>query len=44
MQLNALSVLAGLSLAAPFCHGQPVVGKPCLFSDYFAEWRTMEGS
>jgi hypothetical protein len=32
--------LGGLILAAPHCRGQEVVGKPCLFSDYFAEWRT----
>lgn len=36
----ASAILAGLSLAAPFCRGQAVVGKPCLFSDYFAEWRS----
>jgi len=32
-------LLAGLCLAAPICRGQAVVGRPCLFSDYFAEWR-----
>ena len=31
-------LLAGLCLAT-LCRGQAVVGKPCLFSDYFAEWR-----
>ena len=35
-----LAWLPMLLLAAPICHAQSVVGKPCLFSDYFAEWRT----
>jgi hypothetical protein len=33
-------LMAGLSLAGSLCQAQAVVGKPCLFSDYFAEWRT----
>jgi len=40
MNLITFSTLAGLILAAPPCHGQTVVGRPCLFSDYFAEWRS----
>jgi hypothetical protein len=40
MQRNTLFMLAGLCLAASICRGQAVVGRPCLFSDYFAEWRT----
>jgi|GEM_PF-1420695 hypothetical protein len=40
MQSRKLFILAGLSLAATLCRGQAVVGKPCLFSDYFAEWRS----
>jgi len=40
MNMKILVSLAALALAAPFCRGQAVVGKPCLFSDYFAEWRT----
>jgi len=40
MHTPSVFLLAGLSLATPICHGQAVVGKPCLFSDYFAEWRT----
>ncbi len=40
MQTPSVFLLAGLSLATPICRGQAVVGKPGLFSDYFAEWRT----
>jgi hypothetical protein len=40
MNTKRILLPAGLLLAATFCRGQAVVGKPCLFSDYFAEWRT----
>jgi hypothetical protein len=40
MHPNAIPILAGLALAAPLCAAPAVLGKPCLFSDYFAEWRT----
>jgi hypothetical protein len=40
MHFPSSLTLAGLALAASLCHAQSVVGKPCLFSDYFAEWRT----
>jgi hypothetical protein len=40
MNPRAFLFLIPLALAGPLCRGQAVVGKPCLFSDYFAEWRT----
>lgn len=40
MHFRPSLTLAALVLAAPLCQAHPVVGKPCLFSDYFAEWRT----
>jgi hypothetical protein len=40
MLLKPVFLLAPLFLAAAPGRAQAVVGKPCLFSDYFAEWRT----
>jgi hypothetical protein len=40
MHVRSTLTLAGLILTAPFGIARPVVGKPCLFNDYFAEWRT----
>ena len=31
--------LAGLLLAGSMAHGQTLVGRPCLFNEYFPEWR-----
>jgi len=36
----SLPILACLGLAGPLAADPAIVGKPCLFSDYFAEWRT----
>jgi len=38
--MGALLLGSGWTLAAPFNDIREAVGKPCLFSDYFAEWRT----
>jgi hypothetical protein len=39
MKLFSIFVQAGLLLGGSLAHGQALVGRPCLFNEYFPEWR-----
>lgn len=39
MRLTSAFVLAGCALTGALAPGQTLVGRPCLFNEYFPEWR-----